>query len=184
MPDRASRDVTALWRDYRRFVGLSDGSIDALPGIKMEGGGLSKVRAAVRGRHVALLYGMQAFARLHLKQFIAGEELSATVQGPVTFRLGAETESISFKGNAVEVFIARMVLVLGEVPRNSLAACPECGTFFRRVRRQIYCRPQCTDRATWRNYPAKKKRAARAKQYEKHGWALGARSGRQVPRHK
>lgn len=56
--------------------------------------------------------------------------------------------------------------------------CPECGRLFVRVRRQKYCRDACTDKATWRNYPQKKKLAARKKYYESQGWILGTRSER------
>jgi hypothetical protein len=67
------------------------------------------------------------------------------------------------------------VLVTGEAG-NGIRTCPECGRLFVRKRRQLYCKSECTDRATWRNYPEEKKRRAREKQYAKEGWTVGARA--------
>lgn len=79
-------------------------------------------------------------------------------------------------GSVHDAFTMALALLLATDAGRQLQSCPECGAIFVRVRRQRYCTAKCTDRATWRNYPAEKKRVARAKQYAKQGWTLGARA--------
>ena len=84
----------------------------------------------------------------------------------------------SFQGDPVDVFRMSLAWLLTSTlaGQERVRKCPECGRFFLRVRRQLYCRDACTDKATWRNYPKAKKRRARQRQYAKQGWKLGARS--------
>lgn len=80
-------------------------------------------------------------------------------------------------GGAVhDAYIMSLALLLATDVGRNVARCPECGAIFVKVRRQLYCAAKCTDRATWRNYPAAKKRRARERQYAKHGWTVGART--------
>lgn len=73
------------------------------------------------------------------------------------------------------IFRAMVDLVLSSGER--LLACPSCGNPFLATGRKKYCSRECTNREAWKNYPEKKKRRSRAKQYAKRGWRLGARKG-------
>lgn len=82
-------------------------------------------------------------------------------------------------GGSVQAgFLLSLALLLATEAGSRVKQCPECGRLFARVRRQIYCSSQCTDRATWRNIPDEQKQRYRQKQYEKQGWTLGARSAK------
>ena len=84
-------------------------------------------------------------------------------------------------GTVRTVFFLALILLLSGGEGRNILRCPVCGTIFCRVRRQKYCNSKCTDRAGWRRYPEEKKIASRKKEYEKHGWRMGARGGKAPP---
>jgi hypothetical protein len=173
------RQVEGFWRRYRVFCGLPWHRLGTMPGIGLRVGSAVKEPAAaarawpgLRARQLAEFSQMQAIARELLEQASAGQELHATMEGRITIA----GPRVTFKGDQVESFRISLVWLLqASAETMPIRKCPECGRFFVRVRRQIYCRDECTDRATWRKYPAAKKRAARKRQYNKHGWTFGAR---------
>ena len=85
---------------------------------------------------------------------------------------------LRFGGSTRSCFILTLAYLLKSSAGERVVKCPECGRIFVRVRRQKYCTPKCTDKATWRNYPEDKKRQSRKKYYDSQGWTLGARSAK------
>ena len=170
------KQVAALWKGLRGFQGLPQTEPGDI-GIAVVGSEETrkKVREGWRAAAIQNLELMQHEARILLTRAAAGEVVSASMKGETTIN----GPDVRFAGNVIEVFrmLLALLLTTSKVGPN-VRRCPECGQFFVRVRRQIYCRDQCTDRATWRNYPEEKKRRARKPQYEKNGWTQGARPRR------
>jgi hypothetical protein len=164
------RVAEALWRGYRRqFLDLPPDPLGKWPGIGM------KPRPDVRAMQLHQLGAIQQTARELLTEVSAGNEVRTTATGTCTF-IG---DRFSFRtADPVEGFRVGLTWLLTGGAARTIRQCPECRRYFVRVRRQKYCSDQCTDRATWRNYPEAKKRRARQKQYDKYGWTLGARSKR------
>ena len=98
-----------------------------------------------------------------------GQALGIDIVGP------PEERTPRIAGSVRAAFLFTLWYLFASKAGDRVRACPECGRIFLRVRRQIYCSPKCTNRATWRNYPEQKKRRARQKYYDKYGWKLGAR---------
>ena len=86
------------------------------------------------------------------------------------------------RGSKRDMFLHRLFFLLGQEPNSSIQRCPECSSIFYRVRRQKYCKRECTTRAFWRSYPAEAKERARRKRYAKQGWTYGARKGKRKSR--
>jgi hypothetical protein len=86
------------------------------------------------------------------------------------------TRTLRIGGSAKDGVLLSLAFLLATEAGKRVVRCPECGRIFMRVRRQIYCTARCTDRATWRAYPEHKKRRARKKLYDQHGWKYGART--------
>lgn len=127
-----------------------------------------------------IVYAVHATARTLLNAladgtsaWVFGNDMRVDYQCTSTgeLRFDLRGEATATWPYAVATFLANPE-VGGRVRR-----CPHCQSLFVRVRRQIYCSSTCTDRATWKKYPERKKRAARLKQYEKHGWTFGRRKG-------
>jgi len=180
-PDVATLDdraAGALWRGHRRFMTLPPGRLGELPGIRTVNarGESLPPSERVRVRQIGELRAMQDVAREQLERASAGRPPFATMKGEITI----DGDQTRFRGSPVETFGMTLVWLLSGPAGARVRKCPECGRFFLRVRRQIYCSDRCTDRATWRKYPEHKKRRARRKQYERHGWKLGARRTRRA----
>jgi len=172
LPPRA---VEALWTAQRRFSGVPAHRLGEIPGVARVNAGTGQPLppdARLRARQIAEFQAMQAIARDLLEHAAAGRPIQATMEGRVTIDGG----QFRFQGTPLEAFRMQLAWHLESPAGQRVRKCPECGRFFLRVRRQIYCSSRCTDRATWRQYPEAKKRRARAKQYEKHGWTVGART--------
>jgi len=168
------RALHALWRQLRGVLGLPAAS------------GVAKV---VNGRRVgdalfndnrcrALLLEHQEDARTLLKHVRKGGPISVPMLNVTMTGRAGDPRSVAFRGAPPATFRVALAFLLFSEAGARLRVCPECKTLFVRVRRQLFCNPPCTDRATWRAYPAEKKRRARAKHYAKYGWRLGARSRR------
>ena len=158
------RRLEALWRDHRAFIGLLPHPIGTLPGIGMQ------PVASFQARQIGELAGMQTAARELLRVASEGEIPTTTMEGTIT----VGPQGLSFGGLSPEATFRTTLtwLLTGAVGRR-VSRCPECGTFFLRVRRQIYCRDACTDRATWRRYTPEQKHAweSRKRRHEQEGWA-------------
>ena len=102
-----------------------------------------------------------------------------SIDGVVVDVVGpADERVLRFSGTTLSCFVLTLAFLLKGRAGERVAKCPECRRIFVRVRRQLYCTPKCTDRATWRNYPEDKKRRARKKYYDSQGWTLGTRSAK------
>ena len=106
-----------------------------------------------------------------------------TSVGPVAIAIrssrGSPDQSVQYvRGPKRDIFLHRLFFLLGQEPNSSIQRCPECDSIFYRVRRQKYCKRECTTRAFWRSYPAEAKERARRKRYAKQGWTYGARKGK------
>ncbi len=175
VPQFRSPQLHALWRQQRAFMGLPP-----TEGIKVVGTAPAAARfvTAQDERHRAELLAMQADARALLAPIAAGGAITVSLADvTATGRLG-EPDSLAYQGAPVDAFRVALGLWLMSGEGRQVRPCPECGALFYRIRRQIYCSAVCTDRATWRAYPAEKKAEARAKYYEQNNWTLGARTGR------
>lgn len=76
------------------------------------------------------------------------------------------------EGTPRELFFSILQLLIVRGADTQLRKCPECGTFFIRIRKQQYCSRACTKRAVmrdWRQTPKGKAAQARSSriQYEK-----------------
>lgn len=163
--------LNTVWRQLGAFLGHESPREDvgvAFVSAKPRPHPMDKYRKEV-------VEACQASARTLLARHVAHETVAATVTGSVTVSATAGRFMFRARGRA-EVFQLVLVYLLSEPVGARIRKCPECGEIFLRVRRQLYCSDTCTDRVTWRNYPPVKKRRARKKQYEKHGWTLGART--------
>ena len=88
----------------------------------------------------------------------------------------ADERVLRFGGTTRSCFVLTLGYLLKQPAGKRVVMCPECGRIFVRVRRQIYCRRGCANKATWRKYPEASKLKAREKEYAKQGWELGGRS--------
>ena len=171
-----ARVVDALWRGQRRFVGLPP-SEPGEWGIGVSGAAADRERERMRTHDVELLATMQRAARDLLDRTTTGEPFDVTVNmKSITIVAGG---SIAFRADPVAMFTAHLAWLLASSEAGAhVRKCPECGAFFYRQRRQLYCGARCTDKATWRKYSPDQKRRWRQKQYDKNGWTVGARSER------
>lgn len=172
-----ARNQDALWKAMRSAMGLPPVAIDDL-GIQFVGlpEAEADFREKWRARNVALMAQAQRAARGLVEAAAAGQ--------PVRFVLrGARAETIidesglSFRGELNQTFpITVAWLLFHSQAGQRVRKCPECGTLFIRVRRQLCCSASCTNKAQWKKYPLAKKLAARRKYYDEMGWTMGARS--------
>lgn len=126
------------------------------------------------------LFRLQRDARDLINQAIGGRGYQSTTISDkqeliVDVIGGPGTRTLRVGGSVRASFLLKLAILMLTDAGRRVSQCPECGSFFVRVRRQKYCKRKCTDRATWRNYPKEKKERARQKEYDKHGWTLGAR---------
>jgi hypothetical protein len=176
----APREQDAIWKLARQVMGLPDRGLGEM-GLGVHAP--AEMKAAIfsqwRGKHVTELAHAQQHARDVFAAATSGADVPFSFKGEVTM---SPRSPLSFRGTFQYTFPATVMWLLTEsqVGRR-VRKCPECSAYFIRVRRQIYCSDRCTDRALWRKYPARKKRAARRKQYEKHGWQLGRRQKGRTP---
>lgn len=173
------RDVAALWRGQRAFMGLTPRKAGSI-GIGLHGppSWVADQRERWRAGDVAQLATIQQAARDLLKEHAATGRVQVTAEGRITID-GPDVEI--FSGAPLDTFRLRLAwLLIHTEPGRRIRKCPECGRFFIRIRRQLYCRDSCTDAANWRDYSEEKKLAARRKQYERNGWTVGARSKRRT----
>ena len=91
------------------------------------------------------------------------------------------------RGELRDRVIFAVVTLLASGAADLLRRCPApsresgvCGRYFLRSSRQRFCSRGCANRAGWRAVKADRSRlkAYRERQYEAHGWTLGARSNK------
>lgn len=177
---QSARGLDKLRRELAAFLGMTRRGGDKEPG------GFGVEVNAVRPPHpwdytLAQLFMLQEDARQMIEAAVDGrgghstvisddQEIIADVVGLPT------TRTLRIGGSVRAGFLLTLAFLLAGTGAPPVLKCPECGRLFVRVRRQKYCRDECTDRATWRNYPKEKKQRARQRQYDKYNWTLGARS--------
>jgi hypothetical protein len=59
---------------------------------------------------------------------------------------------VSFQGATRDLFLLRILRLLGQVNTAGLRRCPECDTVFLRNRNQAYCSRTCVNRVTQRRW--------------------------------
>jgi hypothetical protein len=181
-----ARDLDKLRRGLPEFLGLTQRGIEPPGGFGVD---VSVVRAPYpKDIGKVALFDLQRDAYAMISAAVDGkgfapttisdsQELSVDVvggsDGPRTGRIG---------GSLRAGFLLTLWFLLISEAGAPVMRCPECKSIFVRVRRQKYCKAQCTDRATWRNYPAEKKRnrPSRVAAYKENGWTVGARSERKA----
>lgn len=177
------RALNTLRTELAAFLGTTKKGADAPGGFGIR---IVNVRPPYPWEYTkAQLFELQEDTRRLLEDTVDGRGLgSTTISDDQALVVGVATVSGKQRGSVggsvrASFLLTLWLLLLGKnLP--PVKKCPECGQLFVRVRRQKYCRDACTDKATWRNYPKEKKRQARQRQYDRHGWTLGKRSGRKT----
>ena len=108
---------------------------------------------------------------IHATTISDGEELEVWVEttsrGRRVLRIGASARAS---------FLLNLAFLLAGDAGDKVLRCAECHRLFLRTGRQIYCRPKCRGIAVRKNITDEQKLRYRKKEYEKHGWKVGARS--------
>lgn len=155
-----------LWDAARRALGLRPSPIwaDTSFGRRVsQGPPDAAMKAANTERHTTTLVEVQRSWREMLQQASEGKKITVTFEGHITL----DGPDLSYRGRDVDMLRFGLAWSLANSLSDRIKRCPECNRFFLRIRRQIYCRDECTDRVTWRNYPEEKKQKARLN--AKHG---------------
>lgn len=130
---------------------------------------------------------LQEHVRQYLDALAGGQlvnppHLSITLGVPLS-AFGAAFPCV-VAGSVTDRYLLTLALLVGHAGGRRVLKCPQCGRAFLKVGRRRYCRrPECErarNGAYWQGYKASPKgrrtvRAARKRQYEAHGWTLGAR---------
>jgi hypothetical protein len=164
----ARLDLAALCRgdwltvqaDLRQFLGEPSGPTDTYKPVPVFGAGVYAVATDGQGDEYTLktLQDLQAEVRALLSTFLMhprGHAYTACTP-QVTWRI-VETQGkgqLYAEGKLRDVFLIILLTLLAYHP-DRVRECPECGTWFYRVKQQTFCSRLCSTRVSVRDWRAR-----------------------------